>query len=319
MEKSYRVNIDYDLQIALNSHKPLKPNWQREWEYLFWWVESDDKTLSSHFKYDEQDLKYIAQKTERKNFLSHSDDPINWWGDLNLKGLLKTDLPGLRKELFNDEHSYIGNPRKYPCVLKKDGSFSGKGVYILRSETDFFKLRDLKKNFIIEPLRNITLDFSYYQFQNDRIFYRSIVKDTQYLGSLFSKDLDWLPGIDQINTYADKLRDFLNISEYGVDCYYYEQEGIKLEPLCEINSRKTIASVAYRIYQKYLSEYKFARNIIIPMKNIDISKLQAIDDPRFLRLSPIMGQFFLHALVVENTQDDLMRLTDQFQKFLNRS
>ena len=270
MEKAYRVNIDYDLQVAVESTKPLKPNWQREWEYLFWWVEPHDKLLSSHFQYHEDDLKYIESQTGRQHFFSQSDQIENWWGSLNQQKLKKTDLPEIREKLYSDFESHRGKPIHYPCVLKKDGSFSGKGVYFLQSEADFLKLQKLS-DYITEPFRDIVLDFSYYQFQDKRVYYRSVVKDGQYLGSLFSKNNEWIRDANELNLKADKLRDSLDIKEYGVDCYYYKKDNeIKLEALCEINSRKTIASVVYQIYQKYFPDYAFAKNLILPMKKIDI-------------------------------------------------
>lgn len=319
----YRVNIDFELQVQNQTSRSLRAKWEREWEYLFWWIEDDhcllDQKRSGLYTQNEKD--FILSKTKRATLFSHKavETLIPWWGDMYTSAIQKSDLPKLRAEIFNDHNSYLGEPLSYPCVVKRNGAFSGQGVYFLNSEDQFRKLP--KDQYITEPWRDKTRDIGSYIFSDKTIHYESFIGNKgEYLGSLFhaSGDLshDDTQKIERIASYMVSL----GISSgYGIDSYYYNtSDGIEFfEPLCEINSRRTIASCSYQIFQKHFSKYQLLRTMILP-----ISKLRSLgnldfDDPRVVRISPATNQYFILIFIMENSKRELMSLIHEVQKFFN--
>lgn len=311
MEKIYRVNIDFEEQVARGLNRPINEAWEREWQYLFWWLEKNErKTLDEKFEktYSADDLNYIKEKTGRRKLFGKGERTINWWGCLEDNGFQKSSLPSLRKAIFQDDSSYIGQPQTFPCVLKRDGSFSGKGVYFCHIEKDYQKLSFKKA--LVEPLRKRVQDFSFYHFEKELVFYENhLSSHGRYLGSSFYPDLSWLQNEKKALENALKIKKYLSCQNYGVDAYFFEEKGeVFLESLCEINKRRTLGSCFYKIFQRYIQK-PYGRAILFTKKEKPF--LKDLDSRSILRLSPLENQFFRVLLIGGESLEEIEDLRKQ--------
>lgn len=339
----YRVNIDFELQLKEQSKKTLKPSWQREWEYLLWWAQDEncllyedqlDKSVKSYEPYD---LNYIKDQTRRDQLFKSDCEYQNWWGNLNQKKIIsKADLPQIRKKALADNSSYVleddSIPKLYPCIVKKDYSFSGKGVYLINSQQEFKKVfkKYTSEKLIVESFHHIKEHFSLYVFSKDRsLFYQTFSHQNEYRGCLFNRGFQQTQSFQEFSQDHSKVKHYIDqvfgiYDNYGIDCYTH-QDGI--QPLCEINHRRTIASSSAQIFDRHFEDFVLGRSFIfkaLKIKPTDFHKVDRFinklnDDNNFkvLRLSPLSGQYFFHFFVGSNSLSDIHFAWKLIQDFFN--
>jgi hypothetical protein len=273
--KTFKVNADYE--SVLFRGQIGSPALIHSLEFLYFFLETD--ALLTDKNYSEDYLDYVEQISGHKPCLVKKASSIsNWWGEckdlekerwwnskitsaefLLTKGWIK-DLYILKNE---NDLSQLNSLKKY--LFKDPFLMSGQKFQTNKENLVWNK----EKILIVEPLLKRLYDFSTYIFPDRKmIVYENLVDERfQYKGSYFNhihsatlQKLSFYPQInhalwDQFQNQLLEIIAFYSSKEnrmgYSVDSFVFEDDGIKLYPLCEVNYRRTMGRIAYELGLKY--------------------------------------------------------------------
>jgi hypothetical protein len=166
-----------------------------------------------------------------------------------------------------------------PHVFKKFYDFSGKG--------HLFKPIDLPYPVLAEPWVERTLDFStqWTLTPSQTLHYigatvQKISEKGRYLGCVTGKEEEifgpffsfFQEHVAFIYNILPKLEGFFG--NFGVDAFIYHTK--KLQPLCEINTRKTLGFVARKLFEKYQPTKQLTLHFGEEMRGIPILSLKQL-------------------------------------------
>lgn len=157
-----------------------------------------------------------------------------------------------------------------PFVIKSPFGFSGKGKVIVDSEEKKEKARVLAQKVFLkhqpvigEPWLNKILDFSTQWWIDTEIQYLGATvclndEKGRYIGSLVGEEEilfgSYLPFLLEHKAVAlaalKKIQALGYQGHIGFDALLYQEKKILLQPLVEINARKTMGWVALQLYKK---------------------------------------------------------------------
>lgn len=259
-------------------------------EFLYFFI--NNEALYSHNNYEveyrknlkknygiEVDVKTYCDRTKLSNFWFHDKKP--WEYELGSK-INFTQLL-IDHEFYSHEVSIL---RKKPSqalqgIYKSEFGFSGMGI-----KRDFSLL---KFPLVYESELERIFDFSVSRVKgvNDFIYENVVDKNFHYKGSSFDmseyEDIILFlmkKGVDEKEASRFKKSfDFIKSKievDFSLDSFIYKtKSGLKVHPGCEVNLRKTMGSIFYRIWKKYLRDFdkvsfrvdkkKVEGNIISPL------------------------------------------------------
>lgn len=324
MEAVEKVNFHYEYQLANIQLPPAQiEKINREYEYmaLLW---GDVKALANYQKYTAGYLKQCERFNIDLPLLKNDHTTYDnfFWGDtsheyvnLNSKktssqiaasiGLDQKDriIHGL-----SDLKNFLDEPREINYIIRTDFSVSGRGVFILRPEDGpnaFLKRleKELKgQAMIVSPYLNRLKDFSVIMSRDgDDIIYETVVDPRgKFCGVLLDHEkmnsLDkWMTDED-VKIYQDIFRGYqsLGAEKIQVDSFYYNDGGgVKIFHLAEVNVRKTMGEVAYRLYKRNFSSSPYFSFSLLSQAQKKKKNLQYI--------SPETSQ---HGLLVSEHNDE---------------
>lgn len=349
--KAIKVNADYESVLFQN--KPL-PIINEALEFLALFL--TDRPLLTKKKYDDYYLGYIEEKTGiRPSF--KSEGPFeNWWGpliDIPLEKQLNSKIMSAELSLqrgFCKDTYIVDSLKDLPALKGK--TFLGKNPYgmsgqnfCMVEEGRLELLEQLLKQgkAIVEPFFNRVHDFSHYVFPNRvKICYQNIVDQKfQYKGSIFQDYTQ--PTIENLSFYKDISQDRWNefikkieIIEqhyrhdslpcgFSIDSFVYDDQGLQIRTLSEVNYRRTMGQTAFELALKFGGLRKWNALILTKSLGIDFKSLrEKISDIEWnnnlsrgvVILSPEKvryDMFFMSAL----NQKEGAKLIEEFQDCVN--
>lgn len=286
----------------------------REFEYFIHFLEEGPIFTTKNYSKD-----YIKriQGLSGKEFKTTRDreEAKPWWSpigelesDRRLHSKVTSAKLGIQKSFVNDVRLIEGKDfePKEGVVYKMEGELSGRGHLLWpRHREKILSLLNQGAPLIEEPLRQRTKDFSaLFLSEKEKVVYQNLVDENfQYKGTrLTPPDLS----TDQWKNYEQALDSIrghylkLGISfPFSVDSYLYKEgEREALNPLTEVNARKTMGYVALKLKEFFKA----------PCAAMFLLKREAkiLGSEKVLILSPPENQFqtiFLKAKGLDELRD----------------
>lgn len=271
---AWKVNADYEAVLFGNRPGPAIIN--QSLEFLIFFLE--DKPLFSIKHYHPDYLRYVEAVAGKAPEIRSKGAWENWWG--SLKHL------DVEKKLNSKEFTIHFNQDSFLYSGTETLSLNPSGIYLAKNPfgmsgqnflkfqgTEIEKLDAFTLKFgkvLIEPLFNRLHDFSHYIFSDgSEICYQNLVDENfQYKGSvLLDKKKLTLEGLsffqkvssDDWSKFASQKEQIINEIRktgvkggYSIDSYVYTEAGnFKIRAISEINYRKTMGYVAWKLSEKY--------------------------------------------------------------------
>jgi hypothetical protein len=282
MEIVEKTNFHYEYQLAKTKlPESLIQKINREYEYLalLW---GDVKALANQQEYTDEYLdrcKKINPALPKLKGVTVKFDKY-FWGDTSKNFIelnSKMTSYNVAKELglqslekkFDNTHEVMGYLRKQQdktYILRTEFSVSGRGVFILPPEGELENLiLKLEKEIgthavLVSPYLNRVKDFSVILSDYDEeIIYETIV-DVQgnFRGVLIDNDRvnslsAWMSEKDK-KIYMDIFEMYraMGADKIQIDSFFYKEgQELKIFYLAEVNARKTMGEMAYRLFKRF--------------------------------------------------------------------
>ncbi len=246
-----------------------------QFEYLFFFLEPS-KPLASFYNYSEPYLKYLEKEFSLKpELLSHEKGKVNYWYFEDQKPIFdKIEIFRMLNELNLWDHEiYVANSkndlRQGGYLLKSPFGFSGRGIREFNTSFEY------QYPILVERKLNRIKDFSFFKDKSFKFYQNFIGDQYNYTGSYFCQNevMDfkaWFlrndvkyPEIEKFEKRLLKLDQVLfenGFSKYNIDCFLYQEDSdVKIHFACDVNLRKTMGYLLYKIYEMYFSTEPFIR------------------------------------------------------------
>ncbi|MCO4754307.1 MAG: hypothetical protein KC478_07480 [Bacteriovoracaceae bacterium] len=293
---SWLMNADYEsfLFSGKTHYKGTSNKINQEFEYLIHFIE--DEAIYTTKSYSSQFIQHLESISSKK-FKTTSDNSNvqNWWcsvNELSKDRILHSKITStnLAIELDLEKEAKLVCDDFIPVdghLYKMPGELSGRGHLIYpKDRTRIEKLIRENQTLIEEPIRDRVIDFSTLVLSSDKyLVYENIVDQKfQYKGTRLIE-----PRIELGAKYFDVIEK--TIQHYGklgasypysIDSYAYRRgESVEVAAICEVNPRKTMGYIAYRLKEFFNSEY--ASMLILPKRtrNVEGAKWLSPQENRF--------------------------------------
>ncbi len=229
----------------------------------------------------------------------------------NLASFLKLDVHFLKSKDELEE----GFLYKYPKSL------SGGGHYFFpKDQKKILSLINSGEVLIKEKIYKRYFDFSTL-VENGKVIkrYRNFIDDYfQYKGTLIEDDFeldeeleqDYERSIEDILDYSDEYKGVMSIDSF---CYF-ENTRKHLYPACELNIRKTMGYIAFRLKEKYFNKFSNLKLLLMKNPNKEIQRLnleKEIGD-KVIMLSPSNNRFLVF-IIFSNEKEELIYLESKLR------
>lgn len=328
LKHGHIVNLDFEEALCSLTFKKLSPHKiNKELEYLFWWVEDQDKTLKTNSFYKESYLDFIKKYTGRSNFFSKSELFVPWWGNLRnesdwyLEKVINSKVTAFecQRELFpetgiichivNNEEELRSaitaiEKKGKDFVCKRPLGFSGRG--------HSFSISDGPKVFplLVEEWCHRIDDYGILIDKASISATKNLISERgKFMGAYFTKEEELLPSICQREDYTKIFKyyqkyqvEFLQIDSYS----YLEGNELRFRPLCEVNHRKSLGQMLRLLAEKYNHEHSFL--LVLPKFQVKRGAENEQCSESFLPLSPLESnlQCFYFGANSASTLKDIM-------------
>lgn len=269
--KSLKVNADYESVLFNNKPGPAIINQSLEFLVLF----LEEGPLYSEKKYDPVFLKYIEKISGHHPSIVSLGAFENWWGSLtNLQLEKKLNSKEFALQ-FNDDSFFFNESQlalepSVTYLAKNPFGMSGQNFLKFKgSERE--KLNSFAKKFgkvIIEPFFCRQYDFSHYIFPVEEICYQNLVDENfQYKGTILNRKNSSPEGLnffhevpaaewEKFHALKKEITDEIKKSGvsggYSIDSFIYSENGqMKIRTISEINYRKTMGLVTWKLAEKF--------------------------------------------------------------------
>ena len=288
--KAYHINIDFEAWL-FDSHYSLEKfqKFNKEYEYLFLWLEDDQVILSSSWIPEESFLSYIKNLTGSLPKIQKVSESIPWWGNtLNFKDeekkwnskIFSTKL-AIEKGLCHREtqiieteeqlNKAIGESQYSKIWLRDPHQFSGRGsIRIQKGEEKQVKkvIERLEQGpLVFDPELKRVRDFgtTFLNGENSFIIQNLNDKSGHFKGAIWQKNFTEAQEIrDRLQPIHEEFSHSSLDYPLQVDSFYYIEEGeLKLYPLVEINHRKTMGLMT-QFFSRFVNEDEVGMWMLVP-------------------------------------------------------
>ena len=320
---SWAFNADYESFIfsGKGDYKISSNKINQEFEYFIHFLESEP--LFSTKRYDPEYIKNI-QSLSGKEFLVEGDPSRAkpWWcaiGEKENDRLLHSKITSTRFAMLTGYEkqaslvSALNFSPKENFLYKMEGELSGRGhLQWPLNESKIKRLLEEGHTLIEEPLRKRTRDFSALVLNDKKwIFYRNLVDEKfQYKGTLLIEPEMTLAQRAEYELAIRALtKHYLSLGAdypFSIDSYFYlEGDEEKICAVSEVNVRKTMGYVAWRL--KEFFQAKYAGLLLLGQE----ARTQSSEQAFFL--SPTQNRF-QSVFITAGGAEELMSLSDSFTR-----
>lgn len=345
--KSIKVNADYE--AVLFGKKESLPVINQALEFLALYV--DERPLLSQKKYSTEFLAHVESFTGHKPVIKKDGPFENWWGELShieleqrLNSKEMSTRLNIEKGWADDTH--IINEVRELKVLRDERKYLGKNPYGMSGQNFLLVGRTLPPQsypMIVEPLLDRVYDFSHYIFPNgQKICYQNIVdKRYQYRGTIFQnytmpvvENLKFFSEIDSSDwdKFNEALKEIIAIYQtselktgFSVDSFVYKENNqLKIRCLSEVNYRRTMGEVAFRLSLKFGGVRRWSMFLLAKKSALDFHSLKEKIKPLewtpdyssgVILLSPEDVRFEMYFLSATDEEEG-KRLFEELKKLL---
>lgn len=325
MEIALKVNIDFE--EVLFRQKP-QPHLNESLEFLAFWVET--KPLFTKKTYSPGYLSYVAEHTHVQPRCKREGSHELWWGDLSRPELMRRiaqksfclhffkdswQLEGICPRSWQEVEDYLVTFDR--CLLKGEGKMSGRGHRIITPQ-ELSTLRNTHfEPCVLEPLFERVEDISalYVTDEGKFVFYKNqIDKKFQWRANRIEEGLE-VPArwTHELAMLRDTLSHLGYEGPFSVDAFTYQKGSeIRFYPGSEINPRKTMGWVNYKLKQK---RKLHASLLGMEPKVLNLSKWERLaQNHEVLLLSPPENKFLVYWIGAETASG----LDSKQKKFLEQ-
>lgn len=325
MEIALKVNIDFE--EVLFRQKP-QPHLNESLEFLAFWVET--KPLLTKKSYSPSYLSYVTEHTHVQPRFKREGSHELWWGDLSRPELMRRiaqksfcfhffkdswQLEGICPRSWQEVEDYLVTFER--CLLKGEGKMSGRGHRIITPQ-ELSVLRNTHfEPCVLEPLFERVEDISalYVSDEKKFVFYKNqIDKKFQWRANRIEEGLE-VPArwTHELTMLRDTLSHLGYAGPFSVDAFTYRKnDEIKFYPGSEINPRKTMGWVNYKLKEKW----RRASSLLgMESKVLSLSQWELLaQNSDVLLLSPPENKFLLYWIGADTASD----LDSKQRKFLEQ-
>lgn len=261
---SLLFNADYEQQLFSNAPIKLESNRiNQELEYFLFLLENDD--VYTYKKYDNSYCSHIEKLGGKVRITTNKQNLKCWWGSYDnleyqrfLNSKLTSTSLAIKNQACHPETQIINSlvNAKNNFLYKCQQGVSGKGIYQVHQQKKI--LYELQKASLIEePLLDRNLDISYLHLEHGGIVYQNNVDEYfQYRGTTIGPlaispflQKKFLSVIESVKLF---MQEHQATAPWSLDAFtYLEKQVEKLYGISEINYRKTMGYIAYKLHQKW--------------------------------------------------------------------
>lgn len=279
---SIKVNADYESVLFFNKPMPVV---NEALEFLAMYL--DSRPLVTSKSYSKEFLDHVESFTGKRPLLQKEGKSENWWGPLTNLDLEKKLNSKEMSTCFNKD-SFVVNalsdlPKLDKTYLAKNPfGMSGQNFAMVEEgRLDNLEVMLKKGPVVIEPFFDRKFDFSHYVFPNGvSICYENIVdKKFQYRGTIFknytqptienlsfASDVDWTQFKSDYQKILSLYKSVLKTG-FSIDSFIYEENGLKVRSLSEVNYRRTMGQTAFELSLKFGGIRKWSAFLLTKSRN----------------------------------------------------
>lgn len=343
---SWIPGFDFEKVLFSEDHHPSSSS--SEFDYLIFWLETEALVTDQDFESDY--LSYVQKFTKRKpEVAKKSSDSKNWWGNLDnieLSQKLNSKIFSFQmaqKYHFTPEQSRLvsseqelletlkQNQDVEKWVLKDPFLYSGLGNQVFEGKRRP-KIEE-GKTYILEPWLNRTIDIGI-TFLKDENFdsYFGVLNLNDVMGRFKGAIMQpKLPEVEELaqelSPVVDEIKKMNPNDNLQFDNFYYLKDGHRsLYPLVELNCRKTMGWVCWKLWKKY-ADNKIGVLLLINNKDLKLKTLQSSllknfdydesEKKGFIFLSPegrVFQTIFLVEANIKQAQNKIVELWKEIAK-----
>lgn len=277
-----KVNGDYESVLFFKKSLPVV---NEALEFLAMFL--DARPIITNKSYSKEFLDHVESFTGNRPVLQKEGKFENWWGPLTNIELEKKLNSKEMSAAFNKDSYVIRSVSDLP---KLDRTYLAKNPYGMSGQNfaivEEGRLENLevmlkKSPVVVEPFFDRKFDFSHYVFPNGvSICYENLVdKKFQYRGTVFNNYTQ--PTIENLS-FAQKVdwtqfkSDYQNIlslyqsdlkTGFSIDSFVYEDNGLKVRSLSEVNYRRTMGQTAFELSLKFGGIRKWSAFLLTKSRN----------------------------------------------------
>ncbi len=320
---AYLFNSDFETQLFSNKEIKLESNKvTQEFEYFIHLLNPGEKIYTTR-SYSSAYQNFLNTFTGKDLSTVHKTEKIiPWCQSFNQIELLKKfqnkvcTIKFLLETGFSQEEISFVNKNnltelKANYLYKYPKAFSGMGHFVYaKDQKKIENLLTQGEVLIQEKLHQRTMDFSTL-VEGGKLLcqYENLVDDHfQYKGTIIRSDFqlpekiktDFGFWLEKILIYTQKYKGIMSIDSY----LYDDGAGEKLFPVCELNVRKTMGYVAFKLKEKYFNDMPIMKMLLVNKKETRYSYQEIknrFQDNVFL-LSPTENRFHVYCLLGNSDQ-----------------
>lgn len=277
-----KVNGDYESVLFFN--RPL-PMVNEALEFLAMYL--DPRPIVTNKSYSEVFFDHVESFTGKRPVLQREGKVENWWGPLtNIELEKKLNSKEMSAD-FNRDSYIISSikdlpPLDKPYLAKNPFGMSGQNFAMVENgRLENLEVMLKKGPVVIEPFFDRKYDFSHYVFPNSvSICYENLVdKKFQYRGTVFKdytrptlenlsfySQIDWSQFLIDYKKIVDLYKTDLKTG-YSIDSFIYEENGLKVRSLSEVNYRRTMGQTAFELSMKFGGVRKWSAFLLTKSRN----------------------------------------------------
>lgn len=288
--KNLKVNGDYESVLFFN--KPL-PKVNEALEFLAFYL--DERPVITNKKYSEVFFDHVESFTGKRPVTKSEGPAENWWGplthpELERKLNSKEMSAELSDSIILSSLNDLPDLKGKTWLAKSPFGMSGQNMCLVE-EGKLTELEGMLKKgkVILEPFFNRKYDFSHYVFPNGvSICYENLVDEKfQYKGTVFRdytrpvmENLRFYPEVKNWKQFETDLEKIKKVyasdlsTGYSIDSFVYEDNGLQVRSLSEVNYRRTMGRVAFELSIKFGGIRKWSAFILTKSSGLEFLELK---------------------------------------------
>ncbi|MBC98665.1 MAG: hypothetical protein CME63_13020 [Halobacteriovoraceae bacterium] len=293
----FYTNFTFEEELLNGFRKGIYNKKNYFFEFLFLWIEGDDKILWTPKGYDKQYLDQIRRLTGSVPHISEKlkkEDRLElWWGDSQKRNEVEINDKltsfrarnelgfGLENSCIISQQEELAQYSEFPekhYLFKSRFGFSGRGM-----SSDPIKAKNFNLPLLVEPLLSVVDNYGITFFNENDYFVIKNYSDHlgQFKGGEFVDFQDRVI-LEKMKKIFEWYKFNFNVARLQIDFFSYLKEGeLMWNYLSEVNHRKTMGYILNQLKEKFGDRYAYLKIGAVDTTSLKVSKINKIE------LSPI--------------------------------
>lgn len=305
-------NADFEKQIFSKNIKLESNKINQELEYFLFFLEREKVYTSKH--YSEEYTNHVKSLGGEVLTTSLLQDITCWWSSYDdveklrkLNSKISSTKLAIENNLCHPETKIIYDISEVQdnFLYKDPRGFSGQGIF---KSSEISKISNVLKQtpIVATPFLHRVIDISYLYAHGSEIIYQNLVDQFfQYKGTIIGKiDCDEKL-IESFSVAAQIVKDFMNsnnaLQVWSMDGFIYKDKTLKLYALCEINYRKTMGYITWKLHKKF-NNNGVSQLLMVPNNKMKKQSFY-IKEKNIFQLSPLNNKFITFLLMASDLEE----------------